>query len=78
MGLHNWIQSFFTMNCRVKVGEECFKCIDVTIGVKLGSVLGPVLFFLYIKGYLSGLSCDVVMFAASSPPLQPVTDAVIA
>ncbi len=31
--------------------------------VALGSVLGPVLFLLYIHDCLNGLSCDAVMFA---------------
>jgi hypothetical protein len=62
--LHKWINTFVTgrRQC-VQVNGASSTWINVKSGVPQGSVLGPLLFLLYVNDIPATLNCDVLMFA---------------
>ena len=64
---HNWI-TYFLSNCkrRVSVNGALSDITDVTSGVLQGSVLGPILFLLYINDINENVQLSVRLFADDS------------
>ena len=62
--LHNWIQNFLTMRTqRVVLEGVSSSSITVTSGVVQGTVLGPILFILYLNDLPEGISSQVLLLA---------------
>ena len=64
---HNWITSFLSnRKQRVSVNGALSDITDVTSGVPQGSVLGPILFLLYINDINENVQSNIRLFADDS------------
>ena len=64
---HNWITSFLSnRKQRVSVNGALSDITDVTSGVPQGSVLGPILFLLYINDINENIQSSIRLFADDS------------
>ena len=59
-----WIEDFLSdRRMRIMVRGEYSEWVDVISGVPQGSVLGPILFLIYVNGIPEMVNCSIKMFA---------------
>ncbi|MEW8548552.1 MAG: reverse transcriptase domain-containing protein [Candidatus Thiodiazotropha sp.] len=73
--IHKWIQEF--LNCRtqrVVVNGKFSSSEQVTSGIPQGSVLGPILFVIFINDLPDAIQCCIKLFADDSKIYRRVTN----
>ena len=72
--LHQWISSFLVGRQQsVNIQGASSKPVDVMSGVPQGTVLGPLLFLMYINDLPDGLASKVCLFADDCVVYRPIT-----
>ena len=72
---HEWIKDFLSNRTqRVKINGSYSESVPVTSGVPLGSVLGPILFLIYINDMPEVITVLMKLFADDSKVYRSITD----
>ena len=72
--LLQWLQSFLTNRTQKVIidGKQSSPCSSVTSGVPQGSVLGPVLFLIYINDIVTNIHSQLRLFADDCLVYRPI------
>ena len=63
-GIINWFQSYLPRTQVTKYGHVLSDCCGIDAGIALGTVLGPLIYILYVNDCMNVLDrCKITMFA---------------
>ena len=63
----NWFQSYLlNRNFHIAIGNSVSNAGELTCGVPQGSILGPLLFLLYVNDMKQAIDCDLFLYADDS------------
>jgi ribonuclease P/MRP protein subunit RPP40 len=73
--VYRWIEHWLKNRTqRVQFGGDCSDWIPVFSGVLQGSVLGPILFFIYINNINDGIESKILKFADDTKLYRKITN----
>ena len=70
-----WIKDYLkNRKQRVVIDGFIGEWINILCGVPQGSILGPLLFLIYIDDIIEDIKCEILLFADDTSLLEPITD----
>ena len=75
IGSTDWFRSYLSVRQQtVDVNGKCSAFLDISCGVPQGSILGPLLFLLYVNDTHISVSCKLALYADDSVLIFSHTD----
>ena len=76
--LFDWIKPYLSDRFqRVVIKGQFSEWIKILAGVPQGSILGPLLFLIYIDDIINEIECDMYLYADDTTLLEVITDPVL-
>ena len=74
----DWIKLYLNDRFqRVVIKRQFSEWIKILAGVPQGSILGPLLFLIYIDDIIHDIECEMLLFADDTSILEVITDPIL-